>query len=96
MGELVVGPVNLAPLVKQPDDLGDLPVQQPAQRAPARAAVGQLISGVAAKPPVGPHRAKLQHPAGRTELPPGRHRLLDQVQQAGLGGLIDPRWHPAT
>ena len=96
MGELAVGAVDLAPPVEQRHDLGDLPVQQPVQRAAARTAILQLVGGAAAKPPVGPHRAKLQHPAGRTELPAGRHRLLDQVQQAGLGGRLDSGWDPAT
>jgi hypothetical protein len=95
VGELAVGPVDLAPLVKQRHDLGDLVGEQPVQRAATRTVVGQLVGGAAAKPPVGTHRAKLQRPAGRTKLPARHHRLLDQVQQAGLGGLIDPRWDPA-
>jgi hypothetical protein len=96
VGELAMGAVSLAPLVEQPDDLGDLPVQQPMQGAATRTAVGQLVGGAAAKPPVGPHRAKLQHLAGGTELPAGLHRLLDQLQQTGLGGRIHPRRDPAT
>jgi hypothetical protein len=40
--------------------------------------------------------AKLQHPAGGTKLPAGLHRLLDQLQQTGLGGRIDARRDPAT
>ncbi len=95
MGELAVGAVDLAPLVEQRHDLGDLPVEQAVQRAAARTAVFELVGGAAAKPPVGPHRARLQHPAGRTELEAGRHGPLEQVQQAGLGGRVDPGWDPA-
>jgi hypothetical protein len=96
MGELAVGPVDLAPLVKQRHDLGDLVGEQPVQRAAARAVILQLVGGAASEPPVGTHQAKLQHPAGRTKLPAGLHRLLDEVQQAGLGGRVDPGWDPAT
>jgi hypothetical protein len=84
VGELAVGAVDLAPLMEQPHDLGSLPGQQPMQRAATGPAVGQLVGGAAAKPSVGPHRAKLQHPAGGPELPTGRHGLLDQVQRPAL------------
>jgi hypothetical protein len=90
-----VGAVDLAPLVEQRYDLGDLPVEQPVQRAATGTMIGQFVGGAAAQPPVGPHRAKLQHLAGRAELPAGLDRLLEQVQQASLGGRLDPGWGPA-
>jgi hypothetical protein len=96
MGELAMGAVDLAPLVKQRHDLGDLVGEQPVARAAARTVILQLLGGAAAQPPVRADRAKLQHPAGRTKLPAGLHRLLDQVQQAGLGGRLDPGWDPAS
>src|SRR6266536_3214154 len=68
MGELAVGPVDLAPLVEYGQDLSDLLVEQAMQRAAARTAIVELVCGQAPEPPVGPHRAKLQHLAGRAEL----------------------------
>jgi hypothetical protein len=52
VGELAVGAVDLTPLLEQPDDLRDLPVQQAMHRAATGGLVGQLASGTPVKPPV--------------------------------------------
>ena len=90
MGELAVGAVDLAPLAEQRHDLGDLVGEQAVHWAAARRVVLELVSGAAAKPPEGPHLTKLQHLAGGAERPSLLDGLLQQPQQAGLGGLIHP------
>jgi hypothetical protein len=52
VGELAVGAVGLAPLAEQPQDLGDLPVQQPVHWAATRRLVLELADGPPAQPPV--------------------------------------------
>jgi hypothetical protein len=59
VGELAVRAVGLAPLLKQPHDLGDLPVQQAVHRAATRRLVGQLAGGLPAQPPVDAQLADL-------------------------------------
>jgi hypothetical protein len=84
VGELAVGAVDLAPLLEQPQDLGDLPVQQAVHRAATGRLVLELAGGAAAQPPIDAQLADLQHlasPAHRPTLPAG---LLEQVQQPGL------------
>ena len=39
---------------------------------------------------------QLQQPASAVQAPPGIGRVLDQLQQAALGDLIDPARNPAT
>jgi hypothetical protein len=96
VGELAVGAVDLAPLLEQPHDLGDLPVQQAVHRAPTRRVVGQLASGLPAQPPVDAQLVDLEHLAGGPHRPALFQGLLEQVQQSGLGGLVHPGRDPAT
>jgi hypothetical protein len=80
VGELAVGAVDLAPLVEQPHDLGDLPVEQAMHRAATRPLIFELAGGAAAQPAVNPQLADLEHAAAgppRPALPGG---LLEQLQ----------------
>ena len=70
MGELAVGAVDLAPLVEQPHDLGDLLVQQAVHRAAPAGSVGQLAGGPAVQPPVDAQLADLEHLAGGRTVQP--------------------------
>ena len=69
MGELAMGAVNLAPLVEQGDDLGDLLGQQPVDRAAARGQVLQLVGGTTLQPPPRAPLAQLQRGARRPHRP---------------------------
>jgi len=96
VGELAVRPAGLAPLVEQLDDLGLLGGQQAIDRRPARLPVIQAPGRPPAQPPIGPHPVQLQQPARAVQAPAGIGRVLDQLQQAALGDLIDPARNPAT
>ena len=96
MGELAMRAVRVTPLIEQGQNLRGLLVQQPMHRRPARRPVGQPAPRPAGEPTIGPDLADLQHAAGSPDRPPGLDRLIDQVQQAGLGGRIDTVWDPAT
>jgi len=96
VGELAVRAVGLAPLVEQPDDLGDLIVEQPVDRVAAGRQVLQPLGGLAGQPPPRPGLAKLQRAAGSPHRPPGLGRVVEQGQQPGLGGRIHPRRDLAT
>jgi hypothetical protein len=91
VGELAVGAVGLAPLIEQPHDLGDLPVQQAVHWTPTRRKVGdEFTGGPPAQPPVDAQLVDLQHLAGRPHRPALLAGLLEQVQQPGLGGRTHP------
>ncbi|MGH3501948.1 MAG: hypothetical protein ACRDQA_13850 [Nocardioidaceae bacterium] len=42
------------------------------------------------------HLGQFEHPAGRADGPAGLDGLVDQVEQADLGGRIDAPRDPAT
>src|ERR671913_1615332 len=88
--------VELAPLVEQRHDLGDLPVEQAVHRAATRGLVGELVGGPPAQPPVHADLAQLQDSAGVSHRPALPACLLEQGQQPSLGGLIHPGRDPAT
>ena len=96
MSELTVRAVGLAPLIEQGQDLGHLVGEQPVHRRRARRLVGQLATGPAADPPVGPPLGQLQHVADPTLRPAGIEGLPDQCEQPGRGGRVDPARNPAT
>ena len=96
MRELAVRPVGLAPLLEQGQDLLDFLSQQPVHRGPARSPVDQPATGPAGEPAVGTDLAELEHATGAADRPPGLDRVVDQVQQACLGGRIDAAWDVAT
>src|SRR5215217_3068453 len=96
VSELAVGTVELAPLIEQPQDLGDLPVQQAVHRAATRRPVLELAGGTPAQPPVDAQLIDLKHLAGCPDRPALSRGLLQQLQQPGLGGRIHPGRDPAT
>ena len=96
MGEFAVGPVELAPLVEQRQDLLGLLGQQPVHRGPARRLVGQLAAGSSGDPAVCPPLRQLHAPARPAQGPARLQGLIKQVQQGGLGGRADRVRDPAT
>jgi hypothetical protein len=94
--ELAMGPVDLAPLLEQGQDLFGLLGQDAVHRGPAWRGVGELAAGPAGVPAVRTDLADLEHPASPTGRPTCVDGRVDQVQQAGLGGRIDPTRDPAT
>jgi hypothetical protein len=69
VGELAVGAVDLAPFMKEGDDLGDLLGRQPVDRAAARPRVLRLVGGAAFQPPPRGPLIQLQDRAGRSHRP---------------------------
>ena len=96
MSELAVRPVGLAPLLEQGQDLLHFLSEEPVHRGPARSTVSELASGPAGEPAVRSDLAELQKRTGAADRPPCLDRVVDQVQQAGLGGRIDAAWDVAT
>ncbi len=96
MRELAMRPVDLAPLVEQGQDLFGLLGQQSVHRGPTRGPVGELAPGSTGEPAMGPDLAEFEHATDTSDRPPGLDRVVDQVQQAGLGGRIDAAWDTAT
>lgn len=96
MGELAVGPVDLAPLIEQREDLRSLLGQDAVHRTPARGPVDQRPESPAGHPAVGADLAELEHPASPSQRPAPLDRGVEQVQQAGLGGRVDPVRDSAT
>ena len=45
---------------------------------------------------MGPDLAELEHPSGTAQRPPCRERVVEEVEQASLGGRIDTAWDAAT
>jgi hypothetical protein len=87
---------SVSPLVEQGQDLGHLLVEQPVHRGPARRPVGQPTTGPAGDPAVRPPLRQLQLVTDPAQRPPGVDRLVEQVEQPGLGGRVHPAWDPAT
>ena len=96
MGELAVGPVDLAPLVEQRQDRGLLLGQDAVHRTPARQPVDQRAQGSAGQPAVPPDLAKLERPAAVADRPTLLDRGIEQVEQPRLGGRVDPVRDSAT
>ena len=96
MRELAVAAVGLAPLVEQGEDLGHLLLEQPVPRGPARGPVGEPPLGPAGDPAVRPALGHLQLVTDPAQRPAGVDRLVEQVEQPGLGGRVHPVWDPAT
>ena len=96
MGELAMRAVDLAPLVEQGEDLGHLVPEQPVHGRPARRSIRQLPASPTAQPAVRPPLGELELVAGPAQRPAGVEGLLEQVQQAGLGGRVHPGRDPAT
>lgn len=96
MREFAMRPVDLAPLFEQGQDLLGLLRQEAVHRGPARLGVSELAAGPAGVPAVGPDLADLEHPTGSSDRPARLDRLIDQVEQAGLGGRVDAPGDPAT
>lgn len=96
MRELAVAAVGLSPLVEQGKDLGHLLLEQPVHRDPARGPVGEPPPGPAGDPAVRPTLGHLQLTAGPAQRPAGVDRLVEQVEQPGLGGHVHPVRDPAT
>ena len=96
MGQLAVGSVSFAPLVEERRNLGHLLIEQPMHRRPARRPVGQLADGTARQPAVRADFPELQFATGAAQRPTLLERLIEQLQQAGLGGRVDPARDPTT
>ena len=96
MRELAVRAVGLAPLLEQGQDLLGLLRQEPVHRGPARSTVDQLAQCSAGEPAMDPDLTDLEHRSGSADRPPGLDRVVDQIQQAGLGGRVDAAWDVAT
>ena len=96
MGELAVGPVDIAPLVEQGQDLGGLLGQDAVHRGPAGLGIGQFPVSPAGVPAVSTDLADPEHPARPAGRPTGLDGGVDQVQQPGLGDRVHPARDPAT
>src|SRR5204863_6180384 len=95
-GEVAMRAADLARLVVQRHDLGHLVVEETVHRVGPGPAVGQLSGGAALGPPPRPTLAELQLTAGAPERPAGLDGVGEQVQQVGLGGLVDAGGDSAT
>lgn len=62
----------------------------------AGVAVGQLPAGPTGQPAVRPNLAELKLGTGPAQRPARVDRLIEQVEQPGLGGRVDPVRDPAT
>lgn len=96
MSEFAVRPIGLAPLLKQGEDLLGLLRKEPMHGRPARRPVDQLAHGPASEPAVGPDLAELEHSSGTAQRPPCLEGVVEEVEQASLGGRIDTAWDAAT
>jgi hypothetical protein len=96
VGQLAMAAVGLCPLVEQRQDLSHLLVEQPMHRMTTGCPVGQLTAGPAGDPAVRPHLTELQHLRRPAQRPARLQRLVEKVEQAGLGGRIDTARDPAT
>ena len=89
MSELAMGPVYVAPLVEQRQDLSLLALQEPVDRVPARAGVIEPAPGSALLAPPRPTPVHLERRARPAQRPAGIDRIVDQAQQRRLGGPVD-------
>lgn len=96
MRQLAVRAVSLAPLLEQGEDLLHFLSEEPMHRGPTRGPVDQLAAGSTGEPAVDSDLADLEHTADPSDRPPGLDSIVEQVQQAGLGGRIHAAWDTAT
>ena len=96
MRELAMRPVDLAPFVEQGQNRINLLEQQAMHRGSARCPVDQLPAGPAGDPAVRPPLGQLQRMTDPAQCPAGVERLVQQVEQVGLGGRVHPTRDPAT
>ncbi len=96
MRQLAMGAVDLAPLVVERHDLGHLVIEQAVHGAGPGASVGQLAEFTALGPAVGTNLAELPLPTGSPPAPAGIGGRIEQIEQAGLGGLVHSARDPAT
>ena len=77
-------------------DLVDVVVEQPLRRVAARRRVDKLVTLSPGEPP--PRRALglLQQPTRVTDRPVALDRMVDQIEQSGLGDRVHTSWDPAT
>src|SRR6478735_6676858 len=94
--QLAMRSVDLGPLLEHRQDLGLLGRQQTVHRGPARSAVDEVTEPGAEHPPVRPDPTKVQDNRGRRYRPPLLDGPIEQLQQGGLGGRIDPSGDAAT
>ena len=106
VSELAMGPVHVAPLVEQRQDLSLLPLQEPVDRVPARAGVIECAPGSALLPPPRPTPVQLE----RRRTPgsaSSRHRTASSIKdsnatlavpstRAGTGPLIPSAIFPRS
>jgi hypothetical protein len=71
-------------------------IEQPVHRRPAGSLVAQLATVAAGDPAVRPPLGQLQLTTRPAQRPPGIEGLIEQAEQAGLGGRIDTARDPAT
>ena len=97
MGKLAVGPVDVAPLVKQRHDLRrPRPASSPCSGLPPGARSANRPRSRRRQPAPHPTLVELQT-SSRTDAPASRRdRLIDQVEQPVLGGRVDPAGDAAT
>ena len=96
MRQLAMAAVGLAPLVIQGQDLGHLLGEQAVRGMTTRRPIGQPTGGAAGDPAVRAHLAEPQLRARRPHRPPLTDSVVEQGQQLGFGGRIDPGWDPTT
>ena len=89
MSELATRSVDVAPLIEQRQDLSLLPLQEPADRVPARAGVTEAALSSASLPPPRPTPAQFDHRTRPVQRPAGIDRTVDQGQQRRHGGPVD-------
>lgn len=90
MGELAVGAVDRPPLVGEGEDLVDLPGQEAVDGVAARREIPEAPGCGAFGPPPVTLPVDAEDPAGPLDAPPGVDRAVDERQQLGLGGGVDP------
>ena len=88
--------IGLAPLVEQRQDLSGFLVEQPMHRRPARRLVGQPPQSAPRHPAVCADLAEFEFVADAAYRPAGVEGVVEQAEQPGLGGRVDPVWDPAT
>ena len=96
VGELAMRAVDLAPLVEQRQDLGDLLVEQPVHRRPARRRSASCPAARRASQRCARTSRRSSSWQARRSDQPRLDRVVEQLEQRGLGGRVDPARDPAT
>src|SRR6478735_9876779 len=89
-------PIDLGPLLEHRQDLGLLGRQQTMHGRPTRSAVDKVTEPGAQHPPVRPDPAQVQHQRGGGHRPTLANGPVQQLEQPGLGGRVDPAGDAAT